>query len=345
MNNKGKPSKYVSIRTDITALKEQEEQAKYQAYYDELTGLYNRRYVQENFDKIIQPLLDDKQRKNGLAVCLVDLDRFQQVNDWLGQRAGDELLAMLGERFRHAIQVMAHFQLAARFGGDEFLLLLAGDNHRKLAGCLNRLARIVFALFNYQGQTIRLSFKVGASFYPQDGLNYDELVTKGDIALYQARESGQDLVIFDAALGEKLERQIEVERRLRQALDQDRLSMVYQPQYHLTSRRLAGLEALLCWQDDQLGPVSPVEVLQVAQNAGSLARLDEWALDRACRDLLFLRQHALPFRRVAVNLSPGFFARQDARDIVQGILQQYGLTGHDLELDEELMNTLTRYWI
>ena len=247
------------------------------AHNDALTGLVNR----TQFRELLQALLTCSPVPP-LAVALIDLDDFKQVNDNHGHAAGDELLRVVGERL---LAVARRGDTAARLGGDEFALLVRGAaSEAELSSLLERLLDSLSAPCNVSGLAIAARASIGVAIAPASGGNVDTVMSQADVALYSAKKSGgQRWRFFDPAMAEAGRRRSALAAALRPAVGRNEFSLVFQPQVSSRDGRVCGFEALLRWQHHEHGQVSPAEFVPIAEASGLMPQIGAWALAEACR--------------------------------------------------------------
>ncbi len=318
----------VGVAIDITERKQQEEELRHRANYDELTGLANRSFSQISITRAIS-----RARRSGklLAVYYLDLDNFKNINDSLGHSIGDKLLCGVAQRMRHQLRAS---DLMARLGGDEFLVLVEDLDHARNAETVAlNLVEMFEAPFTLSGHEFYATASIGIALYPQDGEGPEDLLKAADAAMYQAKAAGRNAYsFFTPVMNDQGERHLQIETELRRAIERDELSLLYQPQVDGESRRIIGVEALLRWHSESLGPVGPDEFIPIAELAGLMPRIGSWVLRRACRDAVGWQVAGRPVR-VAVNISPQQFRGAGLVDEVRQVLAETGLPAGLLELE------------
>jgi diguanylate cyclase (GGDEF)-like protein/PAS domain S-box-containing protein len=288
------------VLIDITERKRAEAMVQRQAYFDTLTGLPNRLSLQTELAR----RLDDAQRQaTCLALLLVDLDRFKEVNDTQGHAGGDALLMEASQRLQGCL---GEGGFVARVGGDEFVLLLPTvDSDREAEALGQRVLQAMSQVFNVSGQQCFISASVGIALYPDDARTADELLIDADQALYEAKGSGRDRCCrFTAALHDRAQRRIRLAHELRSAIERGQLSLVYQPIVDLHGGEVRKAEALLRWQHPELGAVSPAEFVPIAESTGLIGDIGAWVLATAAHQARLWRQSLDPAFRIAINHSP-----------------------------------------
>ncbi len=324
-----KPESIWGICRDITARKEAQDQLHYMAHHDMLTDLPNRLTF---VDRLVQVKALAKRQKNQLAVMFLDLDRFKMINDTLGHDTGDQ---MLQETANRLVSCVREVDTVARFGGDEFAILLVNPNSTE------NIEKIAVKILQRLAQPMKLDEKelfittsIGVAIFPKDGDDEEELLKKADIAMYQSKALGRNTCHFySAEMDHNSERRMVLENSLRKALDREEFYILYQPKVCLQSSQVTALEALLRWEHPQLGLIPPNDFISLAEESGLIVPLGEWVLREACLQNLQWQQQGLPPVRMAVNLSGFQLERQDFTDRVKAILDETGLEGKYLELE------------
>ncbi|TVP90028.1 MAG: EAL domain-containing protein [Pseudomonadaceae bacterium] len=325
----GRVTRYLVMFSDITRLRRSQEQLQLMAHYDSLTGLANRHLVMQRLEYAIRQRQADHQ---GLAVLYIDLDRFKAINDSLGHAVGDEVLMEAGKR----LQIFAGpDDVLARLGGDEFLLLAPDQPPEKIvdigqAICAEMRRPLVLA----DGREIYLGSSIGYAYFPQHGSTAADLVRNADAAMDTAKSRGRDQVCaYSREMTEAANERFELERALRKAVENDELSLHYQPLLNVRSGRTIGVEALLRWQHPTLGMIAPDRFIPLAEHSGLIVSIGRWVLQQACRQALAWHHKGLGLAFIAVNLSPRQFVQQDVVALVDEALQSTGLPARMLELE------------
>lgn len=313
------------LATDITEAIRDKEQIQYLAYHDELTGLPNRRYFNEEFEKKVQ------EGQEQMAILLLDLNRFKIVNDTLGHGYGDELISRVGKR---CVKVLGTKGFIARMSGDEFIVLLPS------IGCRNDVHKVAAAIheslespFDIGGHDIITSTSIGISLYPNDGHDLSTLLKKADIAMYTMKKSeGAYQLLFSDQLEEKGINPIELEENLRKALINEEFELYYQPQFSLTTNKIVGVEALVRWNHPVKGLISPVDFIPLAEETGLIIPLGHRILIEACKQLKTWIQEGQKFK-ISVNVSSRQFHDASFVDMVRDVLNTYDVPPSLIELE------------
>ncbi len=294
-----------------------------------MTGLASRSLL---YDRLEQSLCYARRSGRVLAVLLLDLDRFKVINDSLGHEFGDNLLKAVALRLQ---QVIREADTAARFGGDEFVILLAEvadpDDVGMLAG---RILRCLESPHLIDGKEVTVSASLGISLFPRDSDDGAILIRNADIAMYRAkREGGDSFSFFAPEMNQRAMEAMETENALRQALERNEFLLHYQPKVELATGRMIGCEALVRWLHPQRGMVSPNEFIPLAEETGLIVPMGTWVLTEACRQVRAWQDEGLPAVSVAVNLSARQFRAGNLPWLVGNVLRAHGLAPCWLELE------------
>lgn len=326
---------------DITARKRAEEEMRFLAFYDCLTGLPNRLMFNEHMN---QALAYAKRNGTLLATLFLDLDHFKRVNDSLGHHLGDLLLQAVGERLLRIIRksdIVARNvddicnTNVARFGGDEFVLLLT--NIQQAPDAAKVAQRILYTIsdaFALDDHQLTVTTSIGISLYPYDGEDSETLIKNADKAMYHAKSLGRNNYQFyaDYMKGITPER-VTLRVDLRQALEDEELTLYYQPQLAIDTRTIVGTEALIRWQHANLGVVTPAEIIPLAEEIGLIEPISRWVLQTACLQQLDWKKTGIAPMRMAVNLSGLLFKRQKLVELIPQVLEETGVDPSYLEIE------------
>lgn len=317
------------VAHDITERKQAEERLSDVAYHDALTGLPNRLLFN---DRLHQVLARGQRGKEQVAVIVLDLDRFKEINDSLGHDMGDHVLQVVAQRLQECIRKC---DTVARASGDEFFLIL--PQIVDVAGA-EMVARRVLAIFDSpvqtDGQDFFLTASLGIALFPGDGEHTDTLVKNADLAMYKAKaQGGSNFSFFSQDMSAAIEQRRTLENHLRRALDHQELQVYYQPQVHLASGRVVGMEALVRWQHPEWGLVAPGRFIPLAEETGLITPLGEWVLQTACAQNFAWQQAGLPPLRIAVNVSARQFLQKELVETILRTLESTGLAPSHLELE------------
>lgn len=327
-NEQGEITHYIGVNEDITSQKNYEQRLEHQATHDDLTGLANRMLFKDRLDQAINY---SHRSKRIVAVLLLDLDRFKLVNDSLGHSLGDEVLCLVGRRLQ---ELLRETDTVARFGGDEFAVLLTEvaelDDVQAIA---TKILRAVAVPNFIDGREITLTASIGISVYNQDNYDSITLIRNADIAMYQSKSFGDQATFYSDGMSNQLLETLELEGALRQAQERGEFQLYYQPKVDLKTGRTIGCEALLRWQHPRLGMISPGQFIPLAEDTGLIVSIGTWALKEACRQNVAWQAAGLPPLCVAVNLSARQFRQDNLVAQISDILHDSGLDPALLELE------------
>lgn len=321
---RGRHKGWRGVGSDVTTLRERDDELTRLANVDSLTGLANRHC----FELRLAELFENLQAISPCALLMVDLDNFKSVNDSLGHAAGDALLCEVAKRLQSQLDADT---LLARLGGDEFALIVPGEPERERIQDLgDRLQAALGQPCSIQDHSIEIQASIGVAFAPSDAATAAKLLQVSDMALYEAKAAGRcTLRFFRPEMAEAVSHKLGLLADLREAVRLEQFVLHYQPQIDLVHGRLVGFEALVRWRHPTRGLVPPVQFIPLAEDSGLIVPLGQWVLQQACRDA----KQWMPHLRVAVNISAVEFERSDVRRNVQEALRLSGLPVRQLELE------------
>jgi diguanylate cyclase (GGDEF)-like protein len=312
------------------------------AYFDPLTGLANRQQALECLDSAIEAA---RTQERSMAVLYMDLDNFKRVNDTLGHGVGDQLLCAVADRLRRVLRhgdtvaplsgpgpLSGHI---ARMGGDEFVAILPNLHMPDDAGLV--AARVIEQMqlpIQLDDYSLVITPSVGIATYPADGTDGHTLMRNADLAMYFAKRRGAgNFAYFEEAMTTDALHRFAIEGKMRGALQRGEFSIFFQPQFDVRTSMVSGMEALLRWNNPELGTVSPDEFIPVAEETGMIIEIGEWVLRNACAQAKVWRDEGLPAVRMAVNVSGHQFGMREFPQLVASILQETGIEPAMLELE------------
>jgi diguanylate cyclase (GGDEF)-like protein/PAS domain S-box-containing protein len=326
---KGEVTGFASLVHDVTERLNTERTIHYMAHHDALTGLPNRRLMQ---DRLNQAIMSARRKQRHVAVLFLDLDRFKIVNDTLGHDTGDFILKDVARRL---VSCVREGDTVSREGGDEFVMILPDlerPEHARVVAdkILKELVRPV----EIGGHEIHVTPSIGISHYPNDATDVHQLLKHADNAMYQAKDAGRNTVrFFTNDLNFLLSKRLEIESRLRKAIENEEFFLRYQPQVELATGRISGMEALVRWNDPQKGEIFPKDFIFVAEELGLIVPIGEWVFRTACRQLKQWEEDGLPPVTIAINISPRQFMSRKLVSTLLSIVREIGANPRHIELE------------
>ncbi len=300
------------------------------AHYDALTDLLNRR----GFNQIFAEKIAEKTASGGmLAVIFLDIDHFKRINDSLGHDAGDQLLTVLAGHIKGSVR--SHADVVARFGGDEFCILISIHHRDEARHLAQRILQKMKEPVELAGRRMVMTTSIGISLFPDDGQTCEELLKTADMALYQSKDAGRNsLHFFSSNLKTRAFLELQLEEELRSALHtQKQLVLFYQPIFDMQLGKVTRLEALVRWQHPQHGLLAPDRFIGIAESNGLIAELDHWVLRQVCHDLSLLSDKGYTELTMAINCSALNLARDELADEIEDALRFSGIAANRLELE------------
>ncbi|MCU7742986.1 EAL domain-containing protein [Priestia megaterium] len=338
LDERGKPYQYVSIRNDITKRKAYEEKIKQMAYYDPLTNLPNRYWL----NKQLKKLLLNRESPELLAILFLDLDRFKSINDTLGHHHGDVLLRRVAERLKKCIPSS---DFISRHRGDEFILVLHSlQTVEEIEEMTEQIVKEMSLPFYIDGDKVLTSTSVGISLFskecqqqivPKDADELiDRLIKQADIAMYVAKRNGRNTYeMSSSSSNERIIKTISMENELKYALERHEFQLVYQPLIDLKTSGVIGAEALIRWNSAKFGTVYPNEFLPILEEVGLIVPVGKWVLEEACKQMKAWTELNSKASKIGVNVSPIQLKSSRFVAEIEQILQKTGLEPHFLELE------------
>lgn len=318
-----------SLVQDVTERLNTERTIHYMAHHDALTGLPNRRLMQ---DRLNQAILSARRQQHHVGLLFIDLDRFKLVNDTLGHETGDYVLRDISKRL---LKVIREGDTVSREGGDEFVVLLPELEKPEFAQVvaekiLTELARPI----EVSGHELTVTASIGISHFPGDALDMQHLLKHADSAMYQAKDAGRNTARFFAPnLNFLLSKRLEVESCLRRGIDRNEFFLRYQPQVDIMSGKIIGLEALLRWNDPQHGEILPKDFIPIAEKLGLIVPLGEWVFRNACQQIKLWELEGCSDVKVSVNLSLQQFVSRNLLPSMKSALLESRVSASQIDLE------------
>ncbi len=326
----GQRGHFVVVLNDITERKRAEQELRYLANFDTLTGLPNRALLSE---RLARAIVRARRHDTMVAVLFLDLDRFKEINDSLGHAVGDRILKAVATRLQATTNPT---DTVSRLGGDEFTVVIEdiASDEAAFQVARNILAAFVRPLLVDDRSEISITPSIGISIYPAHGLAPTDLLKHADTAMYQAKAIGRNTYLAYTETMETLTRQrANITAALRRAVDRNEFQLLYQPRLSLTRGRINGVEALLRWHSEELGEMMPSDFIPIAEETGMILRIGEWVLREACRTLAQWQHEGLGDVAIAVNVSVLQLLRGNLPELITSVLAETGATAARLELE------------
>jgi len=325
-DDNGKVMNYIVLLHDITSLKKSEEELRYQATHDMLTGLPNRQLFE---DRLKRAVAHHERYGGKFALLFIDLDNFKNINDTLGHKIGDLLLIQAGETL---LDCCRESDTVARLGGDEFTIILNEiEDENGIVTVTERILKAVSSAKKFGGHDVYTSASIGIAVYPEDGNNSVSLIKNADMAMYKAKELGaNDYFFYNSELKVKLERKISLTSKLAEALKEDDIKVYFQPLIDLKSGKITGAEALARWQTDTSRFIRPDEFIEAAEESGLIGTLGDFVLNKSCENLRKWHDAGFESLVISVNLSVKQMNDQNLVTKTKNALEKYSLKPSDL---------------
>ncbi|PYF06894.1 putative bifunctional diguanylate cyclase/phosphodiesterase [Ureibacillus chungkukjangi] len=321
---------YCGIFTDLSERKRVEEQLEKRALTDSLTDVNNRFSYLEKMNLLLNE--DSRHEEEQHAIFFLDLDRFKQVNDTLGHEIGDYLLVDVANRLK---RLLGAKDIVARYGGDEFVLTLTELRHpREAAKFAEQIIKEIEKPVKINNQEIFVSTSIGISIYPHDGDTTEELLNRADKAMYYAKQSGRNRFSFYFdELNTDANRLILLDSELRKAIDNHDFELYFQPKVNVRENKIIGFEALVRWNSEKLGFVSPAEFIPYAEETGLIIPISEVIIEKACEELSILRKAGYSKLPISINISSIHFQQTNFLESIQIILERNNTSAHNFEIE------------
>jgi diguanylate cyclase (GGDEF)-like protein/PAS domain S-box-containing protein len=319
---------FVALCRDITEKKKAEAKIEHMAFFDDLTDLPNRWYLQSHMKKFIQNL---KGEHKTFSLFLLDLDHFKIINDSLGHQAGDFLLQEVSKRLKG---ILRKNDTLARLGGDEFVLIAPNICDHEIHQLADNILKIMETPFYIFDQKLKITTSIGISQFPTDGQDMNMLIKNADIAMYQSKEEGRNCYFqFNPQMKNHAQERMNMEIHLREALEKDEFTLHYQPKIQIDSNEIFGLEALVRWRRKDGSLTYPNQFIQLAEETGLIVPIGEKVLREACHRCKEWHDLGLSDLTISVNISASQFHKHDLEKLVSSILFETGLPPKALELE------------
>lgn len=323
----GNVANYIGIFSDISIVKESQRRVEFLATHDELTGLPNRSLF---LDRLRQAIAHSERSLNSFSVLFVDLDNFKVVNDSLGHAAGDDLLKEISGRLRNCVRVP---DTVARFGGDEFALLIEDATVSEAELTAQRIAESLLKPFQVGRQNLYPGASIGICMYPEDGTDPETLLKNADSAMYKAKDGGKNTFhFFTDELKQAADERLKLENGLRGAIGRKELFLVYQPKWDTSCKRVVGVEALARWKHGE-NMIPPAKFIPLAEKIGLIEPIGEWIATTALKQIAEWKKKGLDIPQVSINISADQFKRGNIPAMMLRLLSSYRLDASHVMLE------------
>lgn len=325
----GRTVNYTAIQTDLREIEKSQAKADYLAYHDPLTGLYNR----VNFEEYLSHALFVARRSESiLAIMFIDLDRFKVINDTLGHDIGDQVLITVAERLQKTLR---DSDFISRWGGDEFVVILENlSSASDTAVVATNLIEILKEPMEVNGHHLITTASIGISIFPENGEDANTLIKHADSAMYQAKDLGKNnFCYYTSELSAQIQNKLDIDMALHNALEKNELYMLFQPQYDLQSKRIISVEALVRWENSELGFVPPDKFIPIAEDSGTIVALGYFIFEESCRGYRKMKEMGVTLDRVAINVSSIQFKEQHLLETFVSIAKRHNVEPHEIEIE------------
>lgn len=325
----GMEKQFVVMISDITKIRETQEQLAHFAYYDSLTNLPNRILIMDRLNQAIAKAARDSSL---LGILFIDLDNFKRINDTLGHKHGDSMLCLISQRI---LSVLRQSDTLGRLSGDEYIAVAGNvESYDALIRIAGKILDCISKPVVLSNMEIIPSCSIGISVYPHHSENPDHLVQMADTAMYEAKKNGRNnYAFYHPGLTQRAAHHLTRERELHHALINDEFLLYFQPQFSLINKEIIGVEALIRWKHPKRGLLLPAEIIPVAETSRLIIDIGNWVLKEACKQLHQWRTDGLDNLRMSVNVSIRQLADNNLQKFIAKLLHQYSLPAHSLELE------------
>ncbi|WNB93045.1 EAL domain-containing protein [Bacillus sp. NEB1478] len=337
LKGSGEIENIVVVARDITKRNKHEEVIKKMAYYDQLTGLPNRRSFSEEFESFLSKAEENNQQ---VGVLFLDIDRFKFINDSLGHTFGDLVLKEVSLRLKKFTKGSGRIY---RMSGDEFTIILEDINLSKMNQNMHQLLNLFSEPIYIMEEMIRITASIGISVYPCDSYDPNVLLRNADLAMYRAKENGKNTYqYYQSGFNNNSYERLLMENELHNAIENHELVLHYQPRYSIENDKILAVEALIRWNHPRWGMISPGEFIPLAEETGLITKIGAWVIETACKQTKEWMEKGFSNVKMAVNLSARQFLQRDLVAFIQSVIQKTGIPPQLLEL-EITESTLMKY--
>ena len=320
---------FSAIQTDLREIESSQAKADYLAYHDSLTGLYNR----VNFEEYLaHALFMAKRNENILAILFIDLDRFKVINDTLGHDIGDQVLITVAARLQTTLR---DSDFISRWGGDEFVVILENINSASdTAIVATNLVDALKEPMKINEHHLVTTASIGIALFPENGKDANTLIKHADSAMYQAKDMGKNnFCYYTSELSEQIQNRLDIDMALHNALEKNEIYMVFQPQYDLANKQIISVEALVRWQNSELGFVPPDEFIPIAEDSGTIISLGYFIFEESCKAYKKMKEQHVPLERIAINVSSIQFKEPHLLETFISIAKRHNIAPDEIEIE------------
>lgn len=325
----GKTINYTAIQTDLREIEESQAKADYLAYHDALTGLYNRVSFEEYLS---HALAIAKRNEQLIAVCFIDLDRFKVINDTLGHDIGDKVLITVANRLKKTLR---ESDFISRWGGDEFVVILenitsASDTAIIATNLINELKEPM----EVNEHHLITTASIGIALYPENGTDAGTLIKHADSAMYQAKDSGKNnFSYYTTELSKQIQNKLDIDMALHNAVQNNEIYMVFQPQYDLKNRKIIAIESLVRWNSTKLGFIPPDKFIPVAEDSGTIIPLGYFIFEESCKAYKEMKENGVSLNHIAINVSSIQFKEPHLLETFLSIAKRHNIEPTEIEIE------------
>jgi diguanylate cyclase (GGDEF)-like protein/PAS domain S-box-containing protein len=320
---------YIALQTDLREMESSMKKIDFLAYHDSLTGLYNRGYF-ENYLK--HALSFARRTKTAIAVLFIDLDRFKIINDTLGHDVGDQVLLVVSKRIKDQLR---ESDFLGRWGGDEFVVILEGlKESRDAESVATNIIEVLQQSMDIGTYHLTTTASIGISVYPDDGSAAKTLIKHADSAMYLAKDMGKNnFRYFTQELSVETRKRLNIALNLQNAIENDEFHMAFQPQYDLQTQKIISVEALIRWENTELGIVPPEVFIPIAEESGNTVKIGYYVFEASCKALNVMKKANLGVQYIAINVSALQFNEPELIDNFLDILFKHNLRANEIEIE------------
>jgi diguanylate cyclase (GGDEF)-like protein/PAS domain S-box-containing protein len=325
----GNTVNYTAIQTDLRELESSQAKADYLAYHDPLTGLYNR----INFEEYLaHALFNAKRNASMLAILFIDLDRFKVINDTLGHDLGDEVLIIVAQRLKTALRKS---DFISRWGGDEFVVILENlTSPSEAAVVATNIIDILKEPMDIKSHHLITTASIGISLYPENAEDSNTLIKYADSAMYLAKDMGKNnFRYYTTELSKEIQIKLDIDMALHNALEKKEIFMVFQPQYKLQNKTIISVEALVRWENSELGFVPPDKFIPIAEDSGTIIPLGYFIFEESCKAYKQMKDQGLFLKQIAINVSSIQFKEPHLLETFVSIAKRHNIEPSEIEIE------------